>query len=55
VVGERRARAAVLLMLALPGGAYLYQGEELGLEQVLDIPGDLIQDPTGASGRPAGA
>jgi alpha-glucosidase len=45
VVGERRARAALLLMLALPGGAYLYQGEELGLEQVLDIPDDLLQDP----------
>ncbi len=28
--GERRARAATLLMLALPGSAYLYQGEELG-------------------------
>ena len=32
-------------MLALPGGAYLYQGEELGLEEVLDIPGELRQDP----------
>jgi alpha-glucosidase len=46
VLGERRARAAILLTLGLPGGAYLYQGEELGLEQVLDIPDHLLQDPT---------
>jgi alpha-glucosidase len=44
-LGLRRAKAATLLSLALPGGAYLYQGEELGLEEVLDIPGDLRQDP----------
>jgi alpha-glucosidase len=44
-VGLRRAKAATAMMLALPGGAYLYQGEELGLEEVLDIPGDLRQDP----------
>ncbi|MDR7277528.1 glycoside hydrolase family 13 protein [Catenuloplanes atrovinosus] len=43
--GRARARAAALLMLALPGGAYLYQGEELGLEEVLDIPDELRQDP----------
>ncbi|MFF5290294.1 glycoside hydrolase family 13 protein [Paractinoplanes globisporus] len=43
--GQRRARAAALLMLALPGGAYLYQGEELGLEEVWDIPDDKRQDP----------
>jgi alpha-glucosidase len=36
--GLRRARAAILLMLALPGSAYLYQGEELGLHEVPDIP-----------------
>ncbi|NJP99680.1 glycoside hydrolase family 13 protein [Streptomyces zingiberis] len=35
--GLRRARAALLLMLALPGSAYLYQGEELGLPQVTDL------------------
>ena len=29
-LGVKRARAAALLMLALPGGAYVYQGEELG-------------------------
>jgi alpha-glucosidase len=45
-LGTRRARAAALLMLALPGGAYLYQGEELGLWQVDDLPEALLQDPT---------
>jgi alpha-glucosidase len=33
-------------MLALPGGAYVYQGEELGLPEVTDVPDDLRQDPT---------
>jgi alpha-glucosidase len=45
-LGLRRARAATLLMLALPGSAYLYQGEELGLYEVADIPAELIQDPS---------
>jgi alpha-glucosidase len=45
VLGERRARAAILLSLALPGSAYLYQGEELGLWEVDDIPFELRQDP----------
>ena len=45
-VGLRRARAATTLMLALPGSAYLYQGEELGLPEVIDIPGEARQDPT---------
>ncbi|MDQ4117594.1 MAG: glycoside hydrolase family 13 protein [Actinomycetota bacterium] len=44
--GLRRARAATLLMLALPGTAYLYQGEELGLPEVEDIPAELLDDPT---------
>jgi alpha-glucosidase len=44
-LGRRRARAALLLMLALPGGAYIYQGDELGLPDVQDIPEDLLQDP----------
>jgi alpha-glucosidase len=43
--GLRRARAAVLLMLALPGSAYIYEGEELGLQEVLDLPDDVLQDP----------
>ncbi len=46
VLGRRRARAAALLMLALPGGAYIYQGEELGLEEVEDLPDDMLADPT---------
>jgi len=45
-LGGRRARAAVLLMLALPGSAYLYQGEELGLHEVADLPRRLLRDPT---------
>ena len=44
-LGRRRARAALLLMLALPGTVYLYQGEELGLEEVEDLPEALLQDP----------
>ncbi|GAA1751354.1 glycoside hydrolase family 13 protein [Streptomonospora arabica] len=44
--GLRRARAAALLALALPGSAYLYQGEELGLPEVTDLPEDALQDPT---------
>lgn len=34
-----------MLILALPGSSYLYQGEELGLHDVLDIPSDQMQDP----------
>jgi alpha-glucosidase len=45
-LGRRRGRAATMLMLALPGGAYVYQGEELGLEEVEDLPDELLQDPT---------
>ncbi len=44
-LGRRRARAAILLMLALPGSAYLYQGEELGLPEVWDLPLDVLDDP----------
>ncbi|MFE5615646.1 glycoside hydrolase family 13 protein [Streptomyces sp. NPDC056524] len=43
-LGTRRARAAALLTLALPGSVYVYQGEELGLPEA-DIPRDRIQDP----------
>jgi alpha-glucosidase len=46
VVGLRRARAASLLMLALPGSAYLYQGEELGLPEDVELPDSARQDPT---------
>jgi alpha-glucosidase len=43
--GLRRARAAALLMLALPGSTYIYQGEELGLPEVTDLPDEVRQDP----------
>ncbi|HWS49597.1 MAG TPA: glycoside hydrolase family 13 protein [Microbacterium sp.] len=43
--GLRRARAATLFMLALPGSAYLYQGEELGLHEVAEISPEQRQDP----------
>ncbi|RKR73076.1 glycoside hydrolase family 13 protein [Frondihabitans australicus] len=45
-VGLRRARAASALMLALPGSAYIYQGEELGLPEAIDLPDEARQDPT---------
>ena len=45
-LGLRRARAAALLMLALPGSSYLYQGEELGLPEVADLAPQYLQDPT---------
>ncbi|MEV8612285.1 glycoside hydrolase family 13 protein [Amycolatopsis sp. NPDC051373] len=47
-LGTRRARAAALLTLALPGGVYVYQGEELGLWEVEDLPSELRQDPVWA-------
>ncbi|WP_052226654.1 glycoside hydrolase family 13 protein [Microbacterium mangrovi] len=43
--GLRRAQAAALLVAALPGSLYIYQGDELGLPEVEDLPRDLIQDP----------
>ena len=43
--GTLRARSAALMMLALPGGAYLYQGEELALPEVRDIPEARLTDP----------
>lgn len=44
-LGTLRARAAALLSLALPGAAYIYQGEELGLAEVEDIPHEMRTDP----------
>lgn len=44
--GLRRARAATTLILGLPGSTYIYQGEELGLHEVAEIPDDQRQDPT---------
>jgi len=44
-LGLRRARAATLLLLALPGSTYLYQGEELGLPEAYDLPLEVLDDP----------
>ncbi|MFC5287848.1 glycoside hydrolase family 13 protein [Actinokineospora guangxiensis] len=44
-LGVRRARAAAMLAMALPGGLYVYQGEELGLPDVEDLPDEVRQDP----------
>jgi alpha-glucosidase len=46
VTGLHRARAATTVMLALPGSAYLYQGEELGLPEATRLPDDALRDPT---------
>jgi Glycosidases len=46
VLGLSRARAATLLMLALPGGAYIYEGEELGLPEHTTLPAEVRQDPS---------
>ena len=43
-LGRRRARAAALLLFGLPGAAFAYQGQELGLEEV-DVPDEARQDP----------
>jgi alpha-glucosidase len=45
-VGRQRAVAGTLLMLALPGGAYIYQGQEIALPEVRDLPESALQDPT---------
>jgi alpha-glucosidase len=44
-LGHRRARAAALLQLALPGAVYIYNGDELGLPNVDDLPDEVLQDP----------
>jgi alpha-glucosidase len=44
-LGRRRARAAALLTAALPGSLYIYQGDELGLPEVEDLPRELLEDP----------
>ncbi|MCH7232099.1 glycoside hydrolase family 13 protein [Glycomyces sp. L485] len=44
-LGTRRARAAALLSMALPGNVYVYQGDELGLPEVFDLPAEMRQDP----------
>ncbi|GLY94342.1 glycoside hydrolase family 13 protein [Actinoplanes sp. NBRC 103695] len=44
-LGTRRARAAALLSLSLPGSAYVYQGDELGLWENENIPPEEFADP----------
>jgi alpha-glucosidase len=44
-LGRRRARAAALLAAALPGSLYIYQGDELGLDEVEDLAEEHLQDP----------
>lgn len=44
-LGYRRARSAALLSAALPGSLYVYQGDELGLDEVSDLPLDRLRDP----------
>jgi alpha-glucosidase len=43
--GTARARAMVLVELALPGAVFIYNGEELGLPNV-ELPEWALQDPT---------
>ena len=45
-LGQKRARAAALITLSLPGSTYIYQGEELGLPEVWDLPPEVLDDPT---------
>jgi alpha-glucosidase len=45
MLGERRARAAIMILLALPGSTYIYQGDELGLHEVADLPRESLEDP----------
>ncbi len=44
-LGQQRARAAALLLLGLPGSSYIYQGDELGLDEVWDLPVEVLDDP----------
>ena len=44
-LGRRRARAAITLTAALPGALYLFEGEEMGLEEYLDMPAEAREDP----------
>lgn len=44
-LGLARGRAAILTMLALPGSAYLYQGDELGLPEHTQLDDEARQDP----------
>lgn len=50
-LGRRRSEAAALALMALPGSIYIYQGDELGLPEVGDLPPDAIADPLGLRNR----
>ena len=52
VVGRARARAMALVQLALPGAAYVYNGDELGLPDA-DLPDEAAATPSGITGRTA--
>ncbi|AKV54985.1 alpha-1,4-glucosidase [Bifidobacterium actinocoloniiforme DSM 22766] len=52
-LGTKRAKAAIMLEMALPGSAYVYQGEELGLFEVADIPWNELEDPWASGTRQA--
>ena len=54
-LGARRARAAILMELGLPGSVYVYQGEELGLPEVANIPWNHLEDPIAFHTDHAGA
>ncbi|WP_102157876.1 glycoside hydrolase family 13 protein [Zhihengliuella halotolerans] len=45
-LGLARGRAASLIMFGLPGSAYVYQGDELGLPEHTTLPDELRQDPS---------
>ena len=44
-LGTQRGLAVIMMLLALPGSTYIYQGEELGLHEVPDLPHDVLDDP----------
>ena len=44
-LGLQRAQAVTMMLLALPGSTYIYQGEELGLHEVHDLPHEVLDDP----------
>lgn len=50
-LGRRRAEAAALALMALPGSLYIYQGDELGLPEVADLPEEALQDPIAVRNR----
>ena len=44
-LGTQRGLAVIMMLLALPGSTYIYQGEELGLHEVPDLPHEVLDDP----------